>query len=367
MKFPTLLSFWTGTRWFSAYAASVEQAVLLQHDNGRTVSPALFLDLEEAARLADITYCIGTAGLGVAKPFQCLSRCSDFPAFELLTTWNTGPWLDDSCGYIALDHAKGRIIVAIRGTYSISSALVDLATIPQEYTPYPGGNPNEPVCHNCSVHSGFQRSWKNTRDIVMNKVEEQSAVHPQYDLHVIGHSLGGVVAGFAGLDMLAHGWNPTVTTFGEPRGGNQEFVQWFNERYDLLNTTRDRDELNYRRVTHIDDPVPQVPPTEFGFLMHAGEIFISKDSLSPDLVDLEHCTGSADKLCIAGQDTTVKDDMLDDMISDRFEATTGSPFQIPARWKLWQMLFAHRDYFWRLGMCVPPAGSVNDDITKYDL
>jgi hypothetical protein len=25
----------------------------------------------------------------------------------------------------------------------------------------------------------------------------------------------------------------------------------------------------------------------------------------------------------------------------------------PARFKLWQLFFAHRDYFWRLGLCVP--------------
>ena len=28
-------------------------------------------------------------------------------------------------------------------------------------------------------------------------------------------------------------------------------------------------------------------------------------------------------------------------------------FAIPSRYKLWQLLFAHRDYFWRLGVCLP--------------
>jgi hypothetical protein len=26
---------------------------------------------------------------------------------------------------------------------------------------------------------------------------------------------------------------------------------------------------------------------------------------------------------------------------------------VPSRYKLWQLFFAHRDYFWRLGLCVP--------------
>jgi hypothetical protein len=28
-------------------------------------------------------------------------------------------------------------------------------------------------------------------------------------------------------------------------------------------------------------------------------------------------------------------------------------WRVPPRFKLWQLFFAHRDYFWRLGLCVP--------------
>jgi hypothetical protein len=51
--------------------------------------------------------------------------------------------MSDSCGYIALDHGKHRIVIAFRGTYSIANTIVDLSTIPQEYVPYPG-DPDEP-------------------------------------------------------------------------------------------------------------------------------------------------------------------------------------------------------------------------------
>ena len=90
-----------------------DQAPLLVHaSTGRNVSLELFAELEELARLVDISYCVGAPGLGVSKPFSCLSRCADFPEFELVDTWNTGILLSDSCGYIALDHIKQRIIVA---------------------------------------------------------------------------------------------------------------------------------------------------------------------------------------------------------------------------------------------------------------
>lgn len=48
----------------------------------RTVTEALFRELEEAARLADIAYCVGVSG--VWRPFGCLSWCGDFEGFELV-------------------------------------------------------------------------------------------------------------------------------------------------------------------------------------------------------------------------------------------------------------------------------------------
>ena len=45
----------------------------------------LFKDLEEYSRIVDIAYCVGTAGLGIQKPFLCASRCEDFKSFELIT------------------------------------------------------------------------------------------------------------------------------------------------------------------------------------------------------------------------------------------------------------------------------------------
>lgn len=51
-------------------------------DSSRTVSVKLFMELEELARLVDISYCVGNTG--VWKPFRCASRCNDFPGYELV-------------------------------------------------------------------------------------------------------------------------------------------------------------------------------------------------------------------------------------------------------------------------------------------
>ena len=394
-----------------AAAVSLDQAPLLVHaSTGRNVSLELFAELEELARLVDISYCVGALGLGVSKPFSCVSRCAEFPDYELVTTWNTGVLLSDSCGYIALDHTNHRIIAAFRGTYSIANTVVDLSTVPQEYVPYPGSEPDDddtgkkvaalftgeaydddtstlpkvskpqPKCNNCTVHMGFYRAWRNTREAILKDLTEQVASYPSYRVTLVGHSLGGAVAALAGLDLMARGWNPQVTTFGEPRVGNAGFVRYLDERFGLESDTKmaveefsSLDKLQYRRVTHVDDPVPLLPLTEWGYVMHAGEIHISKPSLSPDVQNLQHCIGDNDQDCIAGQDSTVAAHTLTDATTDIFEngAATSrkrdlltsvhqeiedvvvEPWGIPSRYKLWQLFFAHRDYFWRLGLCVP--------------
>ena len=340
-----------------------------------TVTRDLFFELEQLARIVDISYCVGTAGFGIQKPFSCPSHCADqdFKHFELLTTWNTGPLLSDSCGYIALSHPPSppRILLAFRGTYSIANTIVDLSTMPQEYVPYPGnddddhyhhepstpdflaplrppahqGPPpaNPPRCHNCTVHTGFYTSWLHTRKEILPQLTAAIEAYPAYELVLVGHSLGGAVATLAGLDFHARGWNPRVTTFGEPRIGNQNLMAYLNARF---NITADHASNRLHRVTHVNDPVPLLPLAEWGYTMHGEEIFISAPDLPFDAQDIHHCQGDEDPKCIAGTDPD------------------GPSWGIPARFKFWQLFFAHRDYFWRLGMCVP-GGDPKDWYRKY--
>ncbi|KAG4266023.1 triacylglycerol lipase [Fusarium proliferatum] len=240
----------------SCLALSNPFSILRHSSNGPCIKPygisvPLFATLERLSRLVDIAYCIGTTG--VRKPFDCVSRCSEFPSLDLINTWNTGPLLSDSCGYIAVDHGvrqrgdndaymagEPAIVVAFRGTYSIANTIVDLSTVPQEYVPYPS---------------------------------------PDHD-----------------------GENPP------------------------------------------DEP------------KHQWEIYIAKKELSPSEADIYMCTGDNDPKCISGADDSlwmtirrlfhVKGLLT---ASDKLAELNG----FPSRFKLWQLLFAHRDYFWRLGLCVP--------------
>lgn len=416
----------------------------------------LFAELEEFSRIVDISYCVGTTG--ISKPFKCASRCDQFPHFELVDTFNTGPLMSDSCGYIVLDHGRDgrgrpkqpRAIVAFRGTYSITNTIIDLSTVPQEYVPYPDSPHNsttsltqppslpedhhlhrllgliplpgflrskptetpaqepepKPTCHNCTVHTGFWTSWQNTRRFIVPHLQYLREKYPNYELHLVGHSLGGAVAALAGLEFEILGWHPHVTTFGEPRVGNAGLRNWIDRMFALPSEhTVGADGKGsmhagrYRRVTHVDDPVPLLPLQEWGYRAHAGEIFIAKTALQPLISDIRLCYGDEDLNCIAGaevddswfhvvandpveafglgiegdvdgQADLAQMDILVEMSEEgkeeivKLQKRRGIP--IPARYKFWQLFFAHRDYFWRLGLCVPGGDPLDWGRDRYD-
>lgn len=341
------------------------------------VSVPFFASLERLARLVDITYCVGTTG--VSAPFSCVSRCNDFPTLHLERTWNTGVLLSDSCGYIAVDHGETKktsgggtlsygpaIIVAFRGTYSLTNTIIDLSTVPQEYVPYPAPDDDDPngdgadKCTNCTVHMGFMSSWRSARDVVLPALKAARERHPGYPVHLIGHSLGGAVAALAALEMrLSLGLTDlTVTTFGEPRIGNKALVRYLDAAFGLKNGSEaDAEKLPYRRVTHANDPVPLLPLTEWGFRSHAGEVYISRAELQPGPEDLRLCRGDNDPECMGGAETESWLGSVASMMkgeeTDVQDREWKGRWGFPARLKLWQLFFAHRDYFWRLGLCVP--------------
>ncbi|KAJ5257287.1 hypothetical protein N7478_013391 [Penicillium angulare] len=387
--------------------------VASSQNDTKPVSSELFNSLEELSRLVDIAYCVSTTG--VQEPFQCLSHCAEFPEMELIDTWNTGIFLSDSCGYIAVSHTPGaeRIIVAFRGTYSITNTIIDLSAYPQAYVPYTGEDGSKP-CENCTVHAGFMTSWVNTRAAILPYLLSLREQYPDYEVSLVGHSLGGAVAALAGLEMRLAGWDPLVTTFGEPMIGSEEFMKFLDEAFLLessssSNLDMDLQTLRFRRVTHVNDPVPLLPLREWGYAPHAGEIFIAKSDLSPSREDVRVCIGDEDPRCIAGAETTTS---LLDMYRDvNIPANIFSPWKdpcpsytdqmrpesgpqvvigeqrrrgrggpancaskdaqtplyplnwdwslIPARYRLWELFHSHRDYFWRIGLCVPggdPSG-----------
>ncbi|KAI5306570.1 proteasome component M29 [Ascosphaera pollenicola] len=342
----------------------------------------LFERLEELSRIADIAYCVPAPG--IHKPFQCTGRCREFQGFELIKTWNTGPMLSDSTGYLALSHLprQKRIILAFRGTYSLANVVADLSVAPQVYTPsIEGGDGEEFRCENCTVHGGFLRSWLHGRDAVIKDLERAIHNFPSYQFIVVGHSLGGAVATLAGLEFLLRGWNPHVVTFGQPRVGNLRFSEFVDESFRLgmhgqYDEAASLKSPSFHRVTHINDPIPLLPLSEWGYVPHSGEVYIERDELPATASDLRLCVGRNDTGCSAGQEfkrqeaadgeddgsaelpTGQEDGAQAPMMEELSEQTNQTPmvkgiFTIPARFRIWELFVAHRDYFHRLGICRP--------------
>ena len=266
----------------------------------------------------------------------------------------------------------------------MANTIIDLSTVPQEYVPYPGDDddqdafndglhspstsprqslrrsikPLKAECTNCTVHLGFMTSWRHTRPHIVPHLEELVKQYPDYQLTLVGHSLGGAVAALASLDFKSRDWNPQVTTFGEPRVGNQGLVHYIDKAFST-NDGKNKSGM-FRRVTHVDDPVPLLPLSEWGYGMHAGEIYIKKPELPPEIEDIQSCIGDHDLRCIAGADDSLNS--IPQYGIERNEAIaeaqdwwsdTKGFLTLPARYRIWQLFFAHRDYFWRLGLCLP--------------
>lgn len=245
-------------------------------------------------------------------------------------------------------------------------------------------------------------SWLNTRSIVLPHVLDALEQHPEYEVTLVGHSLGGAVAALAGLEMRLKGWDPKITTFGEPMVGNAAFAEFFDRHLELEDYSKSAQSPGARRVnrvTHVDDPIPLLPLSEWGYAPHAGEVYISKPDLPPAIEDVHLCFGAQDSRCIAGSETpavlelhqdaslplgvvdtlsvpchpdayggqAVHQVVLGQRKGKRRVGTTDCPSHdatgplypnrwswslIPARYRLWELFYAHRDYFWRIGLCV---------------
>ncbi|KAK4388474.1 Lipase [Sesamum angolense] len=144
------------------------------------------------------------------------------------------------------------IVIAFRGTQetSIQNWVEDLYW-KQLDSDYPGVD-------DAKVHHGFYSAYHNTslRPGILNAVQEAKELYGDIKIMVTGHSMGGAMAAFCGLDLrLSLGeQNVQVLTFGQPRIGNAVFASYYSQV--VPNTIR---------VTNGHDVVPHLPPYYYYF------------------------------------------------------------------------------------------------------
>lgn len=129
-------------------------------------------------------------------------------------------------------------------------------------------------------------------DGVTAALADAVAAHPGYKIVATGHSLGGAVATLGAAALREAGYSVDIYTYGAPRPGNDVLVDYITAQAGSEN-----------RITHIDDPVPRLPPIIFGYRHTSPEYWLSEDIRNGDdypVADVDVCTGNANVNCNAG-------------------------------------------------------------------
>lgn len=165
----------------------------------------------------------------------------------------------DANGFVAYDPAKNEIVVSFSGTdpLSIRAWIDDISTRKVDY----------PYCSGCQVHEGFYRTYTSVRDQILSTVKSLRLAYPSSTIAVTGHSLGAALTAHCTADLVVNGYKvQTAYAYGMPRVGNEAFEQWY---VSVVPGTF--------RHTHGKDPVPHLPPMNWGFHHMPYEIFYTKD------------------------------------------------------------------------------------------
>ena len=163
------------------------------------------------------------------------------------------------------------MIVSFRGSHSVANFIAD-AVFPLEATD---------LCTGCEAHTGFWTSWLEARANVLAAIKSAADSAPGYTVVVTGHSLGAAIAELAAANLRNDGYPCELYTYGSPRVGNLALAEYVTGQAGGNN-----------RVTHLDDPVPRLPPMLLGYVHTSPEYWINKPTNDPvEASDIDEFTG----------------------------------------------------------------------------
>jgi predicted lipase len=199
--------------------------------------------------------------------------CQYHPNFQLKGIYNNGSF-HGQC-FTGYDPTRDQVVVSFRGSADLANWIADFDFL---MMPYP-----ESACVGCEVHTGFFQVYLELAADVLRDVRELLQSHPSAAVLVTGHSLGAAVSMHAGVDIarkVAGASDKTyVYNFGEPRLGNPAFAAW---SAGILPAGKQY------RLTHASDPVPHLPPMDFGFLHAMHELWYNNNGNTT----FKHCNDS---------------------------------------------------------------------------
>lgn len=262
--------------------------------------PADYQKLVEYAHLSSIAYCLRhglkTGKLGDSKTMCLRTACrqDQFKDIEIVKLFHFNAMGEIGAGYYAIDHTKKRIILVFRGTASRRDWIADLNFFPVDYVPtveISKLNERRPKCVGCRVHCGFYAYMKKNCMKLVNDVLKLKAKYPNYQLAVVGHSLGGALTILSGIEFQLMGFEPLVISFASPRIGNRVMADYVDKIFNTKQTAKYIDDHHdfqkgLIRVVHTRDIVPKLPPAPF-FGQMGYQYYISSTELPHRPVDVE--------------------------------------------------------------------------------
>ncbi|KAF9456126.1 Alpha/Beta hydrolase protein [Collybia nuda] len=199
-------------------------------------------------------------------------------------------------GYIAIDTVGKEYIVAFRGKTTLNVIRDDPYTRFSSFTisgvTMPAG---------IKVHMGFRDSYfANKIDrFLLDFLTAELAKNRDYSIVTTGHSLGGALASISGVILKEKLKVPIrIYTFGQPRTGNKQYVEWMEK-----SVGRD----NIFRSVSVDDPIPQFPTRKQGYMHHGVEYWTCGDGDSE--ADTRKCNLPEQPNC--SQSITTPDPQID--------------------------------------------------------
>lgn len=257
-----------------------------------------FHALVEYVNIASIAYCINR-GLRSGPLLSCctLERCSNgaLRDLEIVDTFDFNTWAEIGAGFYGIDMQKKRIILGFRGTSSIRDWKGNVDAIPVPYKPIAHKySKRVPQCENCLVHRGFYKFLEHNCLEIIERVLQLKEEHPDFQLVVVGHSLGGALAILSGIELQILGHETLVVSYASPKVGNSAMMKFVDEHFDTKNVIRRARtdhffDHGYIRVVHKNDPIPYLPPAIY---THGGcEYFINKGDPPHKSSHLERAPG----------------------------------------------------------------------------
>ncbi|KAF7335481.1 Lipase-3 domain-containing protein [Mycena venus] len=223
-----------------------------------------------------------------------------------------GNHISDIQGFIARDDDRKEVVVALRGSASITDALLDANILLVPFltpgvklprTPVPSflffSSAEQDIFSKSTRARRFPRSVHGTLSPskLPLRLPPSGGSTPGHRLVTVGHSMGGALATLAAVSLLqlfpaSPVMDQTRTySYGAPRTGaslNEVFAAYVNAEFGA----------RAFRVVHTNDGVPTIIPTSLGYHHHGIEYWQHADPPSPSTT-LRCAAGGEDPCCSA--------------------------------------------------------------------